>query len=150
MSYCTQTGITPGDLVPQRMSKEQLLKITTDDDDPLNIDQNIINKAIADADELINGYCAVKYSVPFATVPGRVKTGSARLATFFLFEQAASRVGMPESVRDAYDDEITFWKDVARGTATLGIDPPPANNSTTNAKVKSNSRQFTRDTMNGF
>ncbi|MBI2428740.1 MAG: DUF1320 domain-containing protein [Ignavibacteriales bacterium] len=150
MSYCTQTGVTPGDIVPQRMSEGQLLKITTDDDDPLNIDQGIIDRAIADADELINGYCALKYSVPFLPVPGRVKTGSARIATFFLFEQAAARVGMPDSVRDAFDDEVAFWKDVAKGVASLGIDPPPANNSVTNAKVKSNDRLFTRDSMKGF
>lgn len=148
--YCTQSGKTDGDIMPARMSLVQLTHLTCETDDPDDIDQDVIDTAIEDADAIIDGYCAMKYSVPFATVPSRVKTGSAKIAAYNLFEKRASSVGMPDAVRQSYEDEIGFFKDVSKGLASLGIDPPPAPNTLTNAKVKSNDRMFTRDSMIGL
>lgn len=148
--YCTQTGDTPGDIMPARMSLVQLTRLTCETDDPVDIDQDVIDTAIEDADAVIDGYCAMKYSVPFATVPTRVKSGSATIATYKLFEKRAASVGMPEAIRQSYEDEIGFFKDVSNGVASLGIDPPPAANTQTGATVKSNDRVFTKDSLRGF
>lgn len=148
--YCTQTGGTAGDIMPARISLEQLTRLTCETDDPNDIVQDVIDTAIEDADAVIDGYCAVKYSVPFATIPTRVKTGSAKIATYNLFEKRSAQVGMPDSVRQSYEDEIAFWKDVAKGIASLGIDPPPTQSSATGAKVVGNDRVFTKDSMKNF
>jgi phage gp36-like protein len=148
--YCTQNGSDPGDLMPKRMSLDQLQRLTAETDDPDDIDQGTIDQAIEDADNMIDGYCALKFSVPFATVPGRVNTGSAIIARYNLFETRAASVGMPDAVRQAFEDEISFWKDVSTGKASPGVDPPPKSNSLTNAKVTSNPRVFTRDSTRGF
>ncbi len=148
--YCTQTGKTDGDIMPARMSLVQLTRLTCETDDPDDIDQDVIDTAIEDADAVIDGYCAMKYSTPFATVPARVKTGSAKIATYNLFEKRSAEVGMPESVRQSYEDEIGFWKDVAKGIASLGIDPPPTQSSATGAKVVGNDRTFTKGSMRSF
>jgi phage gp36-like protein len=150
MSYCTQIGIEPGDIMPARISESQLLQLATEDDTVDAIDQGVIDDAIEAADAEIDSYCAVKYSVPFSTVPKRIKNLSADIATYNLFKKRSATVGMPESIRDSYEDAIAFLKDVSAGKASLGIDPPPASNSVTHAKVKSNDRVFTRDTMKGF
>lgn len=148
--YCTQSGKTDGDIMPSRMSLVQLTHLTCETDDPDDIDQDVIDAAIEDADAIIDGYCGIKYSVPFATVPTRVKSGSAKIAAYNLFEKRAASVGMPDAIRQSYEDEIGFFKDVSKGVASLGIDPPPAPNTLTNAKVKSNDRVFTRDSMRGL
>lgn len=150
MSYCTQNGITPGDIMPVRISESQLLQLATEDDTVDVVDQSVIEDAIEAADAEIDSYCAVKYSVPFSTVPKRIKNLSADIATYNLFKKRSATVGMPESIRDSYEDAIAFLKDVSAGKASLGIDPPPTNNSVTNAKVKSNDRVFTRDSMKDF
>lgn len=147
MSYCTQTGITDGDIMPGRISEDQLLQLTSEND---TVDQDVIDDAIESADAEIDSYCGVKYSVPFATVPTRVKSLSADMATYYLFKKRAALVGMPESIRQSYDDAIAFLKDVSRGTASLGVDPAPTKNSATTLKVNSNDRTFSKGSMNSF
>jgi phage gp36-like protein len=151
--YCIQSGSEDGDIMPARISLRQLQQLTSETDDPDDIDQNIIDGAIEGGDSLIDGYCGgywAKYATPFAVVPPLVKDFSSALATFNLFEKRATSVGMPEAIRDSRDDVVNFLKDVAKGVASLGIDPPPKANTLTNAKVTGNKRVFSRDSMNGL
>lgn len=150
MSYCTQSGVTPGDIMPARISQAQLLQLTSETDVVDDIDQAVIDNAIEEADAVIDSYCGVKYSVPFTTPTTRVKSLSATIAVYNLFEKRSALVGMPESIRTSYEDAIAFLKDVSTGKASLGIDPPPANNTLTSAKVSSNPRVFTRDSLSGL
>lgn len=133
--------------MPARISEAQLLQLSTEDD---VVVQSVIDDAIEAADSEINSYCGVKYSVPFTTVPNRVKNLSADMATYNLFKKRSATVGMPEPIRQSYEDAIAFLKDVSRGIASLGIDPEPAASSTTTIKTSSNERQFTTTKLNGF
>jgi phage gp36-like protein len=147
MSYCTQNGVTSGDIMPARISEAQLLNLTSETDVAQDIDQAVIDDAIESADAIIDSYCAVKYPVPFTDVPKRVKNLSADIATFNLFQKRSSSLGMPESVRQAYEDAISFLKDVSKGLASLGSEPAPGNTAVTTVKVKSNARVFTKDSL---
>ena len=148
--YCTQNGSDSGDIMPARMSLDQLTRLTAETDNADDIDQSVIDQAIEDADNLIDGYCAIKYHTPFAVVPPRVRTGSAKIAAFNLFEKRASSVGMPEAIRQSFEDEVGFWKDVSKGIAALGVDPPPQSTSIETTKMNSTKRSFSKDSLKGF
>lgn len=148
--YCTQNGSDSGDIMPKRMSLDQLQRLASETDDPADIDQATIDEAIEDADNVIDGYCALKFHVPFDVIPGRVKTGSAIIATYNLYLKRAANVGMPESIQKAKDDEIAFWKDVSIGKASPGVDPPPKSTSIETTKMSSTERIFKKGSMNGF
>lgn len=145
MGYCTQSGSSDGDLSPSRISLTQLQQLTSEDG--ASVVQSVIDSAISDADELINSYCAKKYTVPFNPVPSRIANLSADLAKFYLYKKRSDVFGgeAPKAIRDLYDDSLNFLKDVAIGKAVIeGAVIPPANPITTGGSFHSNKRVFTK------
>lgn len=118
MAYCTQADLL------EAISEDELIDIT-DDADAGIVDTDAVTRAIADADAEINGYCAVQYEVPFATVPDLVRKLSVDIAIFNLY---ARRRGANEDRRARYDNAIKLLQRVADGTVSLGVDTPSPDN----------------------
>lgn len=139
--YCTlddiKTSIT-----------EEIIIQLTDDDNVGVINMENFNKAIGKADTEVDGYCATKYAVPFVVVPPIVNTLSTEISIYYLYKRRT----VPEEVAKAYDRAISRLKDIARGTLSLGIDPPPAASSSGGAECNKpvSDRVFTRGSMRGF
>lgn len=86
-------------------------------------DAAVIEAALADADNLINGYVAAKYATPLPSVPALVRTWAVSIARYVLH-----RNGAPEHVDRDYKDAVTALKDVAWGAVALPVaqdDPAP-------------------------
>lgn len=148
--YCTKNDIL------NELNEEELIQICdavhlTGAEQTAKVDGKV-NQAIEDACSKIDSYAGVKYAVPLATqfVTKTVRKSSAIITLYYLWSSRSSKTGMDETVKDNFEKEIAFWKDVSKGIASIGVDPPPANNSLKNAKVVSNERVFTNKTMNGF
>ena len=107
-----------------------------------------VNAAIASADQEINSYCGVKYSVPFATVPDEVKRLSVEITVYNLHK----RRNVPDEIATRYDKAISQLKDIAKGIKTLGIDPAPAALSEGQPQTNktTSDRTFTRENMEGY
>lgn len=73
-------------------------------------DTDVVNAALTDADNLINGYLRARYSLPLATTPALVKTWATSIARYFLH-----RNGAPDYVEKDYKDAIVALKDVSAG-----------------------------------
>lgn len=153
MAYCTPDDIKK--LLPE----ETVIQLTDDENlkpsaiDPDNTEHAAIiariNEAIETADAEIDGYCAVKYSVPLSPVPAVVNKLSVELAIYYLY----SRRSVPEKIEKRYDKAVSRLKDIARGLLTLGVDPEPAASVTADsAQVNktTSDRVFTRDSLKGF
>lgn len=144
MPYCTQQ-----DILNSGISQRELAELTSDQGGV--IDALTVAAAIKKADDEIDGYVGVKYSIPLATTPGRVNTWSVKITKFYLFEGRSHRLGgIPEAIRDGYKDSVAQLKDVSRGSLSLGVDPPPAKSSTSGGSFKGDDRDFTRDSMKGL
>jgi len=108
------------------------LRQIADRDRDLIPDQDVIDAAIADADNLINGYVGTRYQVPLASVPDLVRTWSVSIARYILH-----RNGAPDHVAQDYKDAISGLKDVAGGRLALPIasggTPPAANTGQVNS-----------------
>jgi phage gp36-like protein len=141
MPYCTLTDI-------KKAISEEIVKQLTDDDNIGEIVEANVTAAIATADAEIDGYCAAKYAVPFATVPAIVKALSIEIAVYYLYKRRT----VPEIIEKAYDKAIARLKDIAKGLLTLGVDPPPAASTTDGAEsnTTADNRIFTRDKMTGY
>lgn len=141
MAYCTQTDII------HAIGEETLLQLT-DDDNVGMIAEEHVARAIASADAEIDGYCAVKYAVPFATVPAIVAALAIEIAVYHLYKRRT----VPEKIEKAYDKALARLKDIARGLLSLGVDPPPAASAAGGAESNKtvNDRIFTRGKMTGF
>ena len=105
-------------------------------------DALVAAEAIARADAEIDSYLGVRYQVPLAPVPHRVKALSVDVALYHLY----SRRGVaPEIRRRQYEDAIAFLKLVAAGQALIeGVGgEPPASQKTED--ITGATRLFSRD-----
>lgn len=81
-------------------------------------DADVIDAALDDAGNLIDGYIATRYSTPLPTVPRLVSTWAVSIARYILF-----RDGAPEHVAQDYKDAIAALKDVQAGRLALPVTP---------------------------
>ena len=147
MGYCTQNGTDAGDIMPARISQDILLDLVSEND---VVVQSVIDEAIEAADAIINSYCGVRYSVPFASPMKIVTTLSADIAVYMLFKKRSGSVGMPDSIRTTYEDAIDLLKNVSSGKASLGVDPSPAATSSKKAYIDPGMRTMTKDGLHSF
>jgi phage gp36-like protein len=141
MPYCTLTDI-------KKAISDEIVKQLTDDDNIGEIVEANVTTAIARADAEIDGYCAVKYAVPFTTVPEVVAGLSLDMSIYYLYKRRT----VSDDVQKSYDNAIARLKDIAKGLLSLGVDPPPAASTTDGAEANktSSDRIFTLGKMTGY
>ena len=141
MAYCTEADIL------EQLEEDILIQLTDDDDEGV-VDDDMVTRAIANADAEIDSYCGTKYTVPFTTVPPILLTVSVDIAIYNLY---ARRRGAPDSIKERYKDRIAFLKSVSKGEATLGEDDPDGTPSGANApEISSSDRIFSRKKLQGW
>jgi phage gp36-like protein len=141
MAYCTQNDLLK--LIPER----EMAELTAESGE--TPDAEVVSAAIAQADAEIDAYLAVRYVLPLAATPARVKALSLDMAAYHLYSR---RSVMSETRRDKYKDAVAFLKDVAAGRAEIigadGLELGGGAGDVT--EISSAVRVFTRDDLNGF
>ncbi len=79
-------------------------------------DPDVIEAAIRDGENMVNGYVAAKYAVPLASVPDLVRTWTVSIARYVLHRNTP-----PDHVRTDFEDAIKALKDVAAGRLVLPV-----------------------------
>lgn len=174
MAYATPADIVglPGengrfeaDLVAQRAAPEgqrvngDLLKLTIGNGDRGDFsDEEIeaadaalvrINKVLVDAESLIDGFIADRYTVPLSPVPRLVKRYACDIAIYFLWGDAAGKDSTQE--RD-YNAALKMLGLIRDGKMSLGEQPDAEKipDRVAPELVINNPRVFTRDTLRGL
>lgn len=141
MTYCTLEQLT------DRYTQRLLLQLTDREQPPAGeIDTDAIDRAIADAEAMIDGYLAVKYQLPLSDVPPMVRDLCLEIAIYKLHPFEPD----PKIIRD-YEQALKTLLQVSKGDVKLplaGAEPAAAGNS----GVVTNDRQrpFTEDNLTGF
>lgn len=99
----------------ERAGEAEMRQIADRDRDG-TVDADVIQAALEDADNLIDGYVAVRYATPLASVPPIVLTWAVSIARYVLH-----RNGQPEHVVRDYKDAIAALKDVSAGRLALPV-----------------------------
>ena len=115
MAYCTQSDIE------KRIGEEDLTRLSDYDGDG-SPDAAVVTQAIEDAQSDIDSYLQVKYSVPVSPVPNVLRKRTVTLAVYYLM---LGRDSVTDDWRHAYDEVISWLKDIVAGKAELGIEPKP-------------------------
>jgi phage gp36-like protein len=113
MGYATQADLEV------RFGAEEILQLT-DRAGVKIVDAAVVASALADADNEIDGYVAVVYSLPLETTPPLLTRIACDIARFRLYKDHAG-----EQVRDAYTDAVDTLKQIAAGKVKLPV-PSPA------------------------
>lgn len=139
------TYATKQDLI-DRFGESELIELSDRAEPPTGeVDDDVVAKALSDADDTINSYIAKRYELPLASTPSRLVKIAVDLARYDLHLNRR-----PEGVEKDRDEAIAFLKDVSAGRAVLdvaGAEPAPAG---ATVLIDAPDREFTRDTMKGF
>jgi len=107
--YCTlQDMVTRFDL-------NELIQLTSQSDQQV-INNTVVEAAIVDASNLIDGYIAGRYTLPLSVIPAMLTKFCADIARYNLYDNAVSDV-----VEKNYKAALDFLTNVGRGTLKLGL-----------------------------
>lgn len=139
MIYCTLADIE---------APEQDLIELTDDYNFGVIDQTVVDKAIAAAGELIDGYLRSRYTLPLTPVPGLLLPLAGVIALRRLYGRRP-RLSVPESLQDEYKNCLKTLDLIASGKISLGSEAVNGNETPATGGVSSSApeRVFTRSSL---
>ncbi|MDN5786393.1 gp436 family protein [Pseudorhodobacter sp.] len=109
MSYASIT-----DLI-ERAGETEIRQIADHDRDG-TADPDVIDAALFDADNMIEGYVFARYSRPLPSIPPILKTWAVSIARYILH-----RNGAPDHVAQDYKDALASLKDVSAGRYALPV-----------------------------
>jgi phage gp36-like protein len=136
------------------MPDAELIQLTDDTIPPAAINEANVDKAIARADELVDGYLRGRYTLPLSSVSGLIRDLAVDIAVYNLFKRRKKNK-MPEAVSDDYKNALKILENIQKGSITIGADvvssPDPVQAvSTGEGAVANGTRVFTRETLKGF
>jgi len=114
MTYATQQNLI------DRFGQTEIAQLT-DRTAGTTIDATVVAKALADADGEINGYLAIRYTLPLSPVPTIIERLACDIARYYLFEDRVTEI-----VKARYDAAVKFLANVSKGVVTLGVDSASA------------------------
>jgi phage gp36-like protein len=108
MAYCCEDDLLK--MIPQA----ELAELTAESGEVP--DSLIINEAISKAEAEIDAYLGVRYVVPLAAPPARVKGLAVELAIYHLYSR---RSVVPPVRQRNYEEAVAFLKQVAAGQVVI-------------------------------
>jgi len=138
--YATQADIL------EQLDEDILIQLT-DDADTGDVVDDVVTRAIADADAEIDGYCGKRYSVPFDTVPPIIRKFAVDIAIYNLY---ARRKGAPEDREKRYNNAVKFLTNVSKGLISLGENDPDSTPASNAPEIENEDRIFTRTDLEDF
>lgn len=108
-----------------------------------------VNAIIADTDQLIDGYLAKRYTLPFVSFPTILTSWARAIVRYRLHQHLISDEKTNPIARD-YRDAIKFLSLVADGTISLGAGDPTASGGAGMTQVVAPGRVFTPDSLADF
>ncbi len=141
MSY-----ITLDDL--KKAIPEESIRQLTDDEDVGSINEDRVTDAIAAAQGELDGYLQERYTVPLDPVPDLIKRLTVDIAIYNLCGRQG--LDIPEARTDRYRNAVKTLEKIANGTISLGVTPSVAETNAGTVSFTSNTRVFTKTTLENF
>lgn len=134
---------TEADMV-KRFGEDELIALT-DRANAGSIDSAVLDSALSDAANTIDGYLAAKYPLPLVNVPDVLIRLCGDIARYYLYDENAS-----DQVTKRYDDAIKDLTKISNGTITLGVPEAELPESSNTAEMQSAGSIWARDKSGGF
>ncbi len=110
MTYATLTDMQ------NRFSQQELIDISDRDGTQGGIVSSVIEQALTDATNKINGYLSGRYSLPLNPVPEVLTRTCCDLARYDLYDTDPS-----DHIQKRQADAVRFLEKLAKGEVTLGL-----------------------------
>ena len=111
-------------------------------------DRAVIEAALGDATQLIDGYAAARYVTPLSPVPAPVRRWCADIAFYYLH---ASGI-VPEDVRKMFETALAGLKDMSKGVIIFQAEGLPSAEASASGSIQTVApeRIFTPESLGGF
>lgn len=141
MTYATQAQLT------ERFGERLLVELTDRGEVVTDtIDSDVVDRALADTDAMIDGYLAARYALPMATVPPLITDLAQVIAIYKLHVFEPN-----EKIRKDYEDALRQLREISSGAIKLPIAGlEPAGTGGTGARVTDRERPMTEQNLKGF
>lgn len=141
MSYAALQNLT------DRFGTRMLVALTDRGDVATGVvDTDVIDRALADTDALIDGYLAARYTLPVASTPAILTDLALSIAIYKLHTSAPD----PKVEKD-YDGAIRTLKDISTGAIRLSIaGVEPSGTGGSGARMTDRDRPLSADKMTWF
>ncbi|WP_166838704.1 gp436 family protein [Rheinheimera pleomorphica] len=141
MPYCTVA-----DMISRYGQQDMILLSWREGAADGEINQPVIEQAIADATAEINGYIGGRYELPLSLVPDVLVRHCCDIARYLM-----SGDRTPETVQKRYDSVISYLVKVGKGDLSLGLSQGnPTEPSETIAMIQADGQVFNRKNSKGF
>lgn len=138
MRYCTRQDI--GQAIPEMT----LLQLSNDDPAAEQPNESVIEEAVRQAEELVDGYLRGRYVLPLDPVPTVLRDAVVYLARHWLYQRRPEGA-VPDAVKDSRKDTIKLLETIRDGVVTLGMPSGQAAPEPGEVKVRSRRQQFSDD-----
>ena len=110
------------------------------------IDESVVDRALADTDAMIDGFLAARYTLPLAETPGLLADIAQVIAIWKL------HVAAPDpKIETDYKDALRMLRDLASGTVRLQVaGAEPAGTGGSGARITDRERPLTEANLKGF
>lgn len=141
MPYTSLTQLT------DRFGERVLIQITDRAEVATNaVDTDVVDRALADTDAVIDGYLAARYQLPLASTPVLIADLAQVIAIYKLHIYAPD-----PKIETDYKDAVKTLRDLSQGIVRLdvaGIEPETTGGS--GAQMTDRERPLTAENMKGF
>lgn len=111
-----------------------------------SIDTDTVDRAIAEADALIDGYLRNRYVLPLSVVPNLIGTLARQITIYVLHAYEPN-----EKIRRDYEAAIQQLREIGKGTIQLDADGvTPAQTGAGGARITDRERPMTETGLKGF
>lgn len=139
MSYATLTTLV------DQFGAEEVTRSADRDLDGV-ADTDVVDRALADTDGIIDSRLAVVYELPLAEVPAVLVAYAGDIA---LYRMSYDTGTLTVEKRQRYEDAIAWLKEIASGKGKLGGQPEPDTKTAAGIRMTAESREFTRTSLRG-
>lgn len=107
----------------------------------------VVQRALQDADDTINGYISARYTLPIAPVPAVLARVACELARFYLYDDQVT-----DTIKERHAGNVKWLGEVSKGTVSLGADAASGVQpvSSAAAELITSESVWTRDRSKGF
>jgi phage gp36-like protein len=138
--------LVTGELLTKAATGQDITDYSIDEQAAVTQALELIESKLLDAESMVNGFLASRYSIPLATVPRLVVTILCDVARYQLYDDLAT-----ETIKNKYDAAVKMLQAIAGGKVNLGVDPAGNKPETSDvATVSSETPVWRRDGSKGF
>lgn len=110
------------------------------------IKEEVINRALADTDAVINGFLQDRYRLPLAEIPPMLADIGQSIAIWKLH-----RTKPDDKVETDYKEAMSLLRDIAKGTVRLSVDGvEPTGTGSAGIRITDRERPLTAENLKGF